>query len=66
MYTIELNAEEHIILLNSLEICLGELRMEITKTDNTRYKMMLKKRKEILQGIKERLSESLPELPLAE
>lgn len=66
MYTIKLNAEEHIILLNSLEICLGELRMEITKTDNTRYKMMLKKRKEILQGIKERLSESLPELPLAE
>ena len=66
MYTIKLNAEEHIILLNSLEICLGELRMEITKTDNTRYKMMLKKRKEMLQGIKERLSESLPELPLAE
>lgn len=48
MITLEINEEEKITLKNLLENCLADLRMEIIQTDNYNYKIMLKKRKEIL------------------
>jgi len=48
MITIEMNEEERSTLKNLLENCLADLRMEIIQTDNYNYKIMLKKRKDIL------------------
>jgi hypothetical protein len=48
MFTIEINDEERITLKNLLENCLADLRMEIIQTDNYNYKIMLKKRKDVL------------------
>jgi len=48
MITIEINEEEKVTLKNLLENCLADLRMEIIQTDNYNYKIMLKKRKEVL------------------
>jgi len=48
MITIEINEEERLTLKNLLENCLADLRMEIIQTDNYNYKIMLKKRKDIL------------------
>ncbi len=48
MIMIEINEEERLTLKNLLENCLADLRMEIIQTDNYNYKIMLKKRKDIL------------------
>lgn len=48
MFTIVLNEEERLTLKNLLENCLADLRMEIIQTDNYNYKIMLKKRKDVL------------------
>lgn len=48
MVQLELNENERMILLNLLDSCISDLRVEIAGTDNINYKDMLKQRKEIL------------------
>jgi hypothetical protein len=47
MIHLDLNEEEKAILLEMLETCIGDLRVEIADTDNLDYKTMLKGRKAI-------------------
>jgi hypothetical protein len=48
MIHLDLNEEEKAILLEMLETCISDLRVEITDTDNLDYKTMLKGRKATL------------------
>lgn len=48
MVHLEINEEERSILLQLLDSCISDLRVEISNTDNTNYKNMLKHRKETL------------------
>jgi hypothetical protein len=65
MLFLEISNEESQILKNVLENCLADLRMEITKTDNLRYKEMLKKRKAVLLKIRESIIKLDEEAPIA-
>ncbi|PKO13078.1 MAG: hypothetical protein CVU39_20765 [Chloroflexi bacterium HGW-Chloroflexi-10] len=65
MLSLEISNEESQILKNVLENCLADLRMEITKTDNLRYKEMLKKRKAVLLKIRETIIKLDEEAPIA-
>ncbi|HNT55168.1 MAG TPA: hypothetical protein PKG95_10680 [Anaerolineaceae bacterium] len=55
MMRLELSSEQHQLLLELLEACLSDLRMEIVDTDRIDYKDMLRDRKEILVGLLEHL-----------
>ncbi len=48
MIQLEIDEEERQILLQLLDTCISDLRMEISNTDNINYKDMLKHRKDIL------------------
>lgn len=48
MVQLELTEDDRLILLQVLESCISDLRVEIAGTDNFNYKDMLKQRKEIL------------------
>lgn len=48
MTQLEIDEEERQILLQLLDTCISDLRMEISNTDNINYKDMLKHRKDIL------------------
>lgn len=48
MVHLEINEEERSILLQLLDSCISDLRVEISNTDNMNYKDMLKHRKETL------------------
>jgi hypothetical protein len=52
MLQIQLNEEERLTLQNLLDSCLSDLRMEISHTDNFRFKEMLRNRKDVLSKIK--------------
>ncbi len=48
MVQLEITEDERQILLQVLESCVSDLRVEIAGTDNINYKDMLKRRKEIM------------------
>jgi len=48
MIQLDLNSEEHEILVSILEVCLSDLRMEIADTDSMDYRDVLKERKGVL------------------
>ena len=48
MIQIEIDEEEREILLQLLDTCISDLRVEISNTDNMNYKDMLRHRKETL------------------
>jgi len=48
MVQLEITEDERQILLQVLESCISDLRVEIAGTDNINYKDMLKQRKEIM------------------
>lgn len=48
MYHLDLNPEEHEILVSILEVSLSDLRMEIANTDSMDYRDVLKERKGVL------------------
>ena len=55
MVQLELTEEDRLILLQLLESCISDLRVEIAGTDNFNYKDMLKQRKEILLRLEQAL-----------
>lgn len=65
MYTLELSREERDLLLQVLEASLDDVRTQLIAADNMMYKMMLRKRKEIIARLLEELSKQ-EQLPLAE
>ncbi|MCX7976907.1 MAG: hypothetical protein N2646_07515 [Bellilinea sp.] len=65
MYTLELTREERDLLLQVLESSLDDVRTQLIAADNMMYKMMLRKRKEIIARLLEELSKQ-EQLPLAE
>jgi hypothetical protein len=65
MYTLELTREERDVLLQVLEASLEDVRTQLIAADNMMYKMMLRKRKEIIARLLEELSKQ-EQLPLAE
>jgi hypothetical protein len=54
--TLELNAEELEVLRDTLASSLGELRVEIVKTDSHRLRDELKERENVLKGLIVRLA----------
>ncbi|WP_322805632.1 hypothetical protein [Thermanaerothrix sp.] len=65
MLTLELTPEQARILMQVLEAYVSDMRMQISQTDNIRYKAMLKERKAALERVLQVLHEQMP-LPLAE
>lgn len=55
MVRLELSPEQYQLLVELLESCLSDLRMEIVDTDQIDYKDMLKDRKNILLSLLETL-----------
>ena len=55
MVRLELSPEQYQLLVELLESCLTDLRMEIVDTDRIDYKDMLKDRKDILLSLLETL-----------
>ncbi|NPV75221.1 MAG: hypothetical protein HPY59_02480 [Anaerolineae bacterium] len=63
MLYLNLNEEERSILYQLLESCISDLRVEIARTENIQYKMMLKQRKEVLKKVYESLQQAKETLP---
>ncbi|HNR45904.1 MAG TPA: hypothetical protein PKO03_02480 [Anaerolineaceae bacterium] len=55
MVRLELSPEQYQLLVELLESCLSDLRMEIVDTDRIDYKDMLKDRKDVLLSLLETL-----------
>lgn len=55
MIQLQLMEDERLILLQLLESCVSDLRVEIAGTDNINYKDMLKQRKEVLIKLQQAL-----------
>jgi len=55
MVRLELSSEQYQLLVELLESCLSDLRMEIVDTDRIDYKDMLKDRKDVLLSLLETL-----------
>ena len=55
MIQLHLEEEERMILLQLLDTCISDLRVEITDTDNINYKDMLKERKQVLIKLQQSL-----------
>jgi hypothetical protein len=51
MVTLDLNADEKEVLIDLLDDCLTDLRMEICDTDNIVYKQSLKNREAVIRKI---------------
>ncbi|KAF0110872.1 MAG: hypothetical protein FD147_1336 [Chloroflexi bacterium] len=60
MIRLQLEEEEKTVLLQLLENCLSDLRMQIAATDNIDYKMMLKGRKAVLLKLQDALQATQP------
>jgi len=56
MIALDISLEEEQILSEMLEDCIADLRAEIMETDRQDYKLMLKRRKEVLLKIREALA----------
>lgn len=59
MLYLNLTEEERSILLQLLDSCISDLRVEIARTENLSYKTMLKQRKEVLKKLYESLGQTL-------
>ena len=55
MIQLQLDEGERLVLLQLLESCISDLRVEITGTDNINYKQMLKQRKEVFLKLQQAL-----------
>ncbi|MEL7589882.1 MAG: hypothetical protein AAGU17_01115 [Anaerolineaceae bacterium] len=55
MIQLQLSEDERLILLQLLDSCVSDLRVEIAGTDNINYKDMLKQRKEVLIKLQQAL-----------
>ena len=55
MVQLEIDEEERTILLQLLDTCISDLRVEISNTDNMNYKDMLRHRKETLLKMQQAL-----------
>ncbi|MGC9324021.1 MAG: hypothetical protein ACP5G0_04650 [Desulfomonilia bacterium] len=51
MIQIDLSGEEVALLVDVLETCISDIRMEIADTDSKDYREELKQRKEVLKKI---------------
>lgn len=58
MKTIYLTDEEHRILLDVLQCCLSDLRVEIVGTDHWDFKRRLRERKSTIMGLLEKLEKA--------
>ncbi len=65
MFYLELTREERDMLIQVLESSLEDVRTQLIAADNMMYKMMLRKRKEIIARLLEELNKQ-EQLPLAE
>lgn len=59
MIQLQLTEEEKDVLVQLLETCITDLRVEISDTDNYDYKNMLKDRKEVLIKLQHALNSEL-------
>ncbi|HNZ00431.1 MAG TPA: hypothetical protein PKJ34_04335 [Anaerolineaceae bacterium] len=59
MVRLELTPEQCSLLLDMLECCLTDLRVEIRETDRFEYKNMLKDRKEEIALLQEYIRQAL-------
>jgi len=57
MKTISMTPEEHELLLEIMQCCLSDLRVEITRTDHWDYKRRLRERKVLVIQLLEKLKE---------
>jgi hypothetical protein len=64
MITIQISAEANRLLIQLLETCISDLRMEITQTDSLDYKEMLKGNKALLIKILDAAREAEPSVIL--
>jgi len=55
MIQLQLNENERAILVELLETCISDLRVEIAGTDSLDYKEMLKQKKEVLMKLQQAL-----------
>ncbi|GIV65493.1 MAG: hypothetical protein AB1457_09445 [Chloroflexota bacterium] len=65
MFCLQLTREERDMLIQVLESSLDDVRTQLIAADNMMYKMMLRKRKEIIARLLEELRKE-EQLPLAE
>lgn len=59
MISLKIDAEETNILLELLDACISDLRVEIHSTENLEFKEMLKRKKEILIKLQNAIQRSL-------
>lgn len=59
MISLKIDAEETSILLELLDACISDLRVEIHSTENLEFKEMLKRKKEILIKLQNAIQRSL-------
>lgn len=64
MIQLQLTEEEKDVLVQLLETCITDLRVEISDTDNYDYKNMLKDRKEVLIKLQHALNSELATLAM--
>ena len=55
MFNIEFDEEELQVLVDMIDTCIADLRAEIHATDNRDYKEMLKKRRQVVEKLKQSL-----------
>lgn len=65
MFCLELTREERDLLIQVLQSSLDDVRTQLIAADNMMYKMMLRKRKEIIARLLGELNKQ-EQLPLAE
>jgi hypothetical protein len=56
MQHVELTSEELEVMREVLRHCIGDMDMEVFRTDSHDYKAMLKHRREVLERVMEKLS----------
>ena len=62
MKTVYLSTEEQELLLDLLQCCLSDLRLEITRTDHWDFKRRLRERKSTLTQLLEKLEAAKSEV----
>jgi len=58
MITLNIDTEEADILIELLDACISDMRVEIHSTENLDYKEMLKRKKEILIKLQTAIQDS--------
>jgi hypothetical protein len=65
MIHLDLTSEETQVLVEMLDSCISDLRMEIMDTDSLSYKQMLKSRERVMKKILVTLQQAQEAVPIA-